>query len=244
MVGAAPVAMAPTEAPRRRWLGGCLFGGLALLLICGVGGVLLFLLAGRAVFGGGLRDEIRQAAATEVGQIDRLPVLPTGEVVVSEAEINRQIAGYVDRGIGIEEPRVTITPEGIALTVEAFGQRSSYSGGVAVAGGRLVLTDVAGEGLATRVLSADDIAGIVEDALNDLQTRSDVTVTGVRLEPGRMTIQTAPTGGTPTAGTGAVAGVVGVLAHSGSTRAAGARARRERGDGGGPGRRRSDCGRR
>lgn len=193
-----PVEATPIPA-RRRGPGGCVLGCLGLLLILAVAAALFFF-AILPVARDATRDRLRDSVATQVTRIDTLPVLPTGELVVTEEDVNRRLRENIGDFRQVSDPRFTIDPNGVALTVDVLRTRSTYRGGVAVEDGRLVVTNPEVDGAAGQVLPADDVAGFVEDLLNDLQVRSDVEFTSVELRNGEMVIKTTATG-TPSVAT-------------------------------------------
>lgn len=198
---ARPVSPVAAESGRssRRGPGGCVLGCLGLLLILAVAAALVFF-AILPVARDTARDRLRENVATQVTRIDTLPVLPTGELIVTEADVNRQLRENIGDFQQVSDPEFTIDPDGVALAVRALGTRSTYRGGVAIENGRLVVTDPEVDGPAGRVLPASDVAGVVESLLNDLQQRSNVEFTGVELRDGEMVITTTATG-TPAAST-------------------------------------------
>lgn len=192
---------APVEAARarRRGPGGCVLGCLGLLLILAVGAALVFF-AILPVAREAARDRLRDTVATEVTRIDVLPVLPTGELKVTEADVNRRFRENIGDFRQVSDSEFNIDPDGVALAVDLLGIRSIYRGGVAVENGRIVITNPEVDGAAGQVLPAEDVADVIEDILNDLQQRSNVEFTDVDLAEGEMIIETRATG-TPTAGT-------------------------------------------
>ncbi|MGI8643954.1 MAG: hypothetical protein ACR2LS_07540 [Thermomicrobiales bacterium] len=195
---AAPAPVEPVPA-RRRGPGGCVLGCLGLLLILAVAAALFFF-AVLPVARETARDRLRDSVATQVTRIDVLPVLPSGELVVTEADVNRRLRENIGNFRQVSDPSFNIDPDGVSLTVDVLGIRSTYQGGVAVENGRLVVTDPEVDGAAGQVLPADEVADFVEDLLNDLQQRSNVEFTDVDLAEGEMIIETTATG-TPAGGT-------------------------------------------
>ena len=199
-VGPAPAPVAATPAPaRRRGPGGCILGCLGLLLILAVAAALIFF-AILPVARDAARDQLRENVATQVSRIGTLPVLPTGEIIVTERDVDRQIQENIGDFRQVSNPDFSIDPDGVALSVDLLGTESTYRGGVAVEDGQLAVTNPEVDGPAGQVLPADDVANVVEDLLNDLQDRSDVVFTGVELRNGEMVIETRGTG-TPAAST-------------------------------------------
>lgn len=180
---------------------GCLLGALGAVLIALVGAVLVALIAYNAATGDQLQDGLRDVAATEVTQLGPVAVPEGGRLTVSEADVNRTIRRYTDNYGAISDPTFGIDTDGVVLNFSVLGINSSYRAGLVAEGGQLRLTDPKASGAASRVLSADDLTGIVEPALNDILTQSGVTATGVELTDGELTVLTAGTGATPAAGT-------------------------------------------
>ena len=191
-------ALAPAGS---RGPSGCLLGALGVVLIALVGAVLVALIAYNATTGGQLRDGLRNVAATEVTQLGPVDVPQDGRLTVSEADVNRTIRRYTDDYGAISDPTFEIADSGVVLNFSVLGIDSSYRSGLVAEGGQLRLTDPEAFGAASRVLSADDMTGIVEPALNDILAQSGVTATGVELGDGELTVLTAATGATPAAGT-------------------------------------------
>jgi len=180
---------------------GCLLGALGVVLIALVGAVLVALIAYNAATGDQLRDGLRDVAATEVTQLGPVDVPEDGRLTVSEADVNRTIRRYTDDYGAISDPTFGIDTDGVVLNFSVLGIDSSYRAGLVAEGGQLRLTDPEASGAASRVLSADDLTGIVEPTLNDILTQSGITATGVELADGELTVLTAGTGATPAAGT-------------------------------------------
>ncbi|MBA3336452.1 MAG: zinc ribbon domain-containing protein [Chloroflexia bacterium] len=181
----------PEPTPPRRGPHGCLLGGLATLLILGVTLFVLWSLVVRPYLGNVAREQIRDGAIAQIERIDRLPVLPSGEIVVREAEINDRLATDPSAYEPITEPRVEITPERIAIRFSLYGTSSTYAGQLDVEEGNIVVRNGTVDGPAGQVLSPEDVAVIVEEQLAALLSRSDLTATAVRTEGDSLRITTS-----------------------------------------------------
>jgi hypothetical protein len=192
--GASSAHVTAESAPaRRRGPNGCILGCLGLLLILAVAAALGYfavLPAAREA----ARDQLRDVVSTQVVRIDTLPVLPSGELVITEEDVNRRLRENIGEVNQISDPVFNINPDGVTLTVDVLGTETTYRGGVAVEDGRIVITNPEADGPAGQVLPADDVADFVEDLVNDLQRRSTVEFTGVQLSDGQMTIETTRSG--------------------------------------------------
>jgi hypothetical protein len=192
----------------KRGPSGCLLGALGVMIVGLVAAALIALLIINAATGDQLRDELRDVAATEASEVGPVDIPPDGRLVVTEADLNRSIRQYADFG-AIDDPTVNIAPDGLELNFSTLGVASTWRAGLAAEDGRVVLTDPSAEGLASRVLDADDLVTVVEPALNDILRQSGVIATNVELADGELTVVTAPTAGaTPTAGTPVAGGTV------------------------------------
>ena len=170
--------------------------GLALLLIGAVAGILVWRLAVEPSVRDFTREQLSEGAAEQVRQITQVPVLPSGDLVVTADEINAQLRDNADLYRPITDPRIAISPDGIAVSFELYRFRSTYRGNLAVEDGRLVVTDAAAEGPAARVLRVEDVTAVVEQQLAALLARSDLRPIAVELRDGAIAIETAPADGT------------------------------------------------
>ena len=177
---------------RRGCRGGCLMTGVAFLLIAAVAGVLVWRLAIEPSVRDFSREQLNEGAAEQVQQITRVPVLPSGELVVTSDEINAQLRENADLYAPITDPRIEIAPSGIEVSFKLYRFRSTYRGKLAARDGRLVVTDAEADGPAARVLRIDDVAAVVEQQLAALLARSNLRAVDVELRDGAMAIQTEP----------------------------------------------------
>jgi hypothetical protein len=184
---AAP-AMVPVAA-RRRGPGGCLLGLLAVLIIVAVGGAFAWTVA-RPLVSDRIRDELNRGVATQVAAIDAPVLRSPGQITVTEEQINREIAAFAGSYDPVENVRVRILKDEIRVTFDLYGTTSTYSGGVAVKQGRIVVVDPELSGAAGQLLDAQDVAEIVETQLAALLERSNVRPTAVRLRDGTLTVTT------------------------------------------------------
>ncbi len=181
---------APTP-PRRNRLGGCLMAFGAIAIICVVAGVLGWQLLARPYARDLARDRLQQAAATQVVEVGTLPVQPSGQVTITDDQVNRALQANPDRYAPLEDPTLTFAPDGVRVAFDLYGTRSTYSADLVVENGALTVVDGRVDGPASQVLAAEDAAAIVEQQLAVLLARSDRRVTDVRLEEGTLTIETA-----------------------------------------------------
>ena len=137
------------------------------------------------------RDGLREGITDRVAAVDALPVRPSGELVLTEEELNAHLRADPDAYAPVVDPRVEISADGLRLTFSLFGTENGFSGRPTVRDGRLVLLDGDLEGAAGRLLSAGDAAALVEEQLAALLARTGLRPTEVRLGEGAITIVTA-----------------------------------------------------
>ncbi|HUG13916.1 MAG TPA: hypothetical protein VMM78_02765 [Thermomicrobiales bacterium] len=194
---AASPPAARAARPRRRGSSrsGCLLAfGIASILL--VGGLLALLLAATMIvqpmirdaavaeIGGGVRDEVTRQIDTQIG--DAL----SGDVVISEDDINEQLAGNVDLG-PITDVTVQITPEGLIVRLRAYGVDGSYRAQVLDQDGSVVITGSPMEGPLAYMLSDRDLEEAVNDALAAAISDAGYYVEQVAVAEGAITLTLA-----------------------------------------------------
>ena len=201
-------------------------GCLAILIIGALAAAFVGLGIVRPLVKDEIGDELGRVVATQVVQQlapgDGTPELTAGTYTISADEINDELRSNADAYEPLESPEITIDPDGLELSFEAFGRESSYRGGVAVENGRIVLTDVEASGLARRVLPAGDVQEILELELNEYIADAGLIVEDVELSDGALTLTTAsasPTSATPAAATPRVIAPAGTTTATPTSRA-------------------------
>ena len=174
---------------------GCLLGGLGVVLIALAVAVLVGLVVVNNATGSHLRGNLQDVAATQVASLGPVAVPADGRLTVSAADLTSAIREHTDQYGAINDPTIAIAPDGITLDFRVVGVGSSYHAGVAAENGRLRLTNPTASGAAARVLSAGDMAAVVEPSLNQILMQSGLEATGVDLGQGQLTIMTRPVAG-------------------------------------------------
>jgi hypothetical protein len=184
---------APPPAAATPWRpGGFLLGFVALLLMCAVLGVFGWF-AGRPILKDQLHSQVADAVSLQVALVGALPVQPTGEIVVTQKQINKSLRDHAKSYEPLKNATVTISKGQITVSVDAYGTTSTYSGGAKIDKGKLVIVNPEVSGPAGQILSADDVATIVEDQFNSLMTRFNRIPTAISLRNGSISVATKPT---------------------------------------------------
>lgn len=194
-----PEAVRPLPTPSRartlpgvqRGPHGCLLGIIALVLICLAAGSLVWLV-GRPLLTTAVEREIDRTVATQVAGIERIPLESTGEIVITEEEINRNLQDYEGSLDPVEDLEVEVVADEVRVRFRLYGSTSTYRGNLDVRGNRLVVVDEHIDGPAGRVLDAGGLATILEDEVAALLDRFDLEPVDVRVRDGAIRIETRP----------------------------------------------------
>src|SRR5262249_19225714 len=137
-----------------------------------------------------VEKQLDRGLSTQVAVISVPTVQVTGQVTLTEDEINKEIAGYAGSFDPVKNPRVRVLPDELRVSFDLYGVTSTYRGGLKVDNGKIVVVDPELSGPAAQVLDAQSVADILETQLATLMARSRVQATGVRLQDGKMTVTT------------------------------------------------------
>ncbi|CAA9562756.1 MAG: hypothetical protein AVDCRST_MAG49-2642 [uncultured Thermomicrobiales bacterium] len=174
------------------WRRGCLFGIVALLALCVLGSALGYFVA-LPRLRDNLRDEVADGIGTEVaGQIAPAGNAEPGRHVITARDLQDSLTGRIS-GQGLEDLVVRIAPTGVEFGFSTRGQDATYAGNPVVAGGRLAMTDmtVSNDSLGF-FLRPDDVGAAIEAGVNGYLAANGLTLDGVELGEGEMTLVTAP----------------------------------------------------
>ncbi len=187
-------AKATTPArPRRRrgrLLGGCL-----------ISLVVLALLLGTAWFVG-LRPYLHNMASDQLNQvltkaIDHIPpdaaqVIPSGSLPVKENVVNNLVVLNSAPSDVVKNMKIHLTTTNVQVTFQAFNFDCSVTGVPAVQNGKLVITQVAVNGIASLIMSPDEVTSLVNARIADAQARLGRSITGVELKDQEMDLILGP----------------------------------------------------
>ena len=112
----APAEAPPPPARRGSAAGGCVMGLIAFAVICALTAVLVGLVIGRPILEDAVGEELGEVVATQIvreldGTGSATP-LAAGTYVIDAAEVNRELAADPDAYEPIENPVLTISPDG------------------------------------------------------------------------------------------------------------------------------------
>jgi hypothetical protein len=184
-----PYRAAPVARQRGRATG-CLMSVMVMLAVAA--GVVIGLVVATNMF---VKPRVAEAISTHIGvgievtvreQINaELANLPSGEIRISESEINQRIAEQGNLG-PVDDLTVQINPDGIEAGLSAYGLNGNYSGDVIVDNGQVQLVNSNIGGPLQYVVSEGDIERIASDAINRALADSGYRVEAVTLQDGQL----------------------------------------------------------
>jgi hypothetical protein len=192
------------QKPKRRRGRGCLVGSLVTLLI-----VVLLVVGGWFLV---LKPTLRNTAIDQINQklsngVNNIPpavaALPDGSQTVSDTILNNLISSQSSSSSPVQNISIRFTTNDAEVSFQVFGFSSTITTVPQIVNNKLVATNVTVNGLASLILSADDVTNIINTQINNVQTHIHHTFTGVKLEDHAITLTlsggvTIPGSGFPT----------------------------------------------
>lgn len=143
----------------------------------------------------GVRNAMRDALSTEVARQIPAPAggsVAPGEYTITEQSLQQSLSENVTSS-NAQDTFVHITPTGIQLGVTSRGQDALYTGTPVAENGRLVMQNMdVNSRFLNFILPADDLAKIIENAVNNYLTQNHLRLEALQLADGAMTLRTVP----------------------------------------------------
>ena len=185
-----PYAAPPVAA--RRGMNGCLMSLMIMLAVSAgviIGAIMVTNMyvkprvndAISSYVGAGIEDTVREQVNLELAD------MPSGDITVSEADINQQISEQGNLG-PVDDLNVSIDPDGIDASLQAYGLSGNYSGDVYVEDGQIRLRNSNVSGPLQYVVSQGDIEQIASNAINRALQESGYVVEAVTLQDGWLVL--------------------------------------------------------
>ena len=184
-----PYRAAPVAYQRGRATG-CLMPFMIMLAVAA--GVIIGLVVATNMF---VKPRVTDAISTHIGVVIETTVreqitvelanLPTGEIRISESEINQRIDEQGNLG-PVDDFTVRINPDGVEAGLHAYGLSGNYSSDVIVENGQVQLVNSNISGPLQYVVSEGDIERIASDAINRALADSGYRVEAVTLQDGQL----------------------------------------------------------
>lgn len=176
-------ALSDKVAPKRRRGRGCFAGCLVTLIVL----VLLvtggwFLLA---------RPYVHNLAATQIDTVlnqgisqipSQVALVPAGVFPVQENTLNNLITLETAPSDPVQHMQVSITPANMTINFQVYGYGCTVTGIPAAQNGHLVVTNVNVQGLASLIMTSDELTSLLNQKLAQAQAKLNHPVTGVQLK--------------------------------------------------------------
>ncbi|GIV99383.1 hypothetical protein [Roseiflexus sp.] len=114
--------------------------------------------------------------------------LPSGEVRISEQEINAYLLAHAGLLAPIDQATVRLVSGGLEVDIRAFGLDGTARMGVALQNGRVIALNPRLDGPLGRLVSLGDLLAPVEQRLNELLEAQGRRITDLRIEPGELIV--------------------------------------------------------
>lgn len=187
----APGKVAPKRRRRRGCFSGCLVTLIVLVLLL-TGG--WFLLA---------RPYLHNLAATQINNvlttgINQIPAqvtqVPPGVFPVQANTLNNLITLETAPSDPVQHMIASITPANMTINFQVYGYGCTVTGIPAAQNGHLVVTNVNVQGLASLIMSSDELTSLLNQKLAVAQAKLDHPVTGVQLKNQELDLVLGPPG--------------------------------------------------
>jgi hypothetical protein len=165
-------------------------GVLALCLVCC--GAVYFVALPRAR--DAVNDGLRDAVASEVaGQIAPSGSASPGTYVITASELLARIQDETSgNDANIDDFTLAITPDQIEVGFNSSSQTANYTGQLEAVDGRLDVQNMTtSSGLLDFLFPADDVAGAIEDGVNNYLEANGLVLTGLTMGDGEITLDVA-----------------------------------------------------
>jgi hypothetical protein len=124
--------------------------------------------------------------------VDRVAVPANGQFVITEEEINADLAQYANLYEPIKDARVSILPDGIEASYKLYSLSSTFKTGLTVENGKIVVVNPHLSGVTSYAVDIDSVTATFEREVAELLARSGLQPTAVHLRDGSIVITTKP----------------------------------------------------
>lgn len=165
--------------PKRRRGRGCLISSLVAIVL-----VVALLVAGRLIVNNLVISQMNQTISDAINNIPAaVSVLPGGtSQTITETQVNNLITNHASASDPVQNVTVHLTSNNMQINFNVYGFSSTITTVPQIQNGKLVATNTTVQGLASLILSSDDISNLINTQINNLQTHIQHTITAVTLE--------------------------------------------------------------
>ena len=119
------------------------------------------------------------------------PGAGSSQVVVTEGQLNDQIAQHQSEISPLDSVTVKIVPTELQVTMKSHGVSGTYHGNVVVQNGKPVVTGGHVDGLLGHVIPTAQLEDVLNQQIDAAVMKSGVTVQSVTLQQGQMVVDYA-----------------------------------------------------
>jgi hypothetical protein len=182
---------AKSQPRTRKGPPGFLLGCLSFLIITAVA-IAIIWGAVHAAISNRIEDEVGVGITNELRTVDTVKIPESGQIVLTEQEINADLDSSGDSFSPLEDVRVSIDPASVQIRFNIYGVTSTYKSGLDVVDGQIVAVNPTLSKPASALVDIDDITAIFESEAGELLRRSGAEATDVQLRDGSLIIKTRP----------------------------------------------------
>jgi hypothetical protein len=133
-------------------------------------------------------DGVFSSTISQINPIDGLLISASrGPMVITEANANSFIAANTSDPI--QQMHMTITPAGLKIEFQTYGFTSTITAVPQVVNGQLVMTNVSVQGIASLIISPDELTTTLNAHLQDVSAALHKSIASVTLKEGEMDVQ-------------------------------------------------------
>lgn len=167
------------EQPKRRRGRGCLISSLVAIVL-----VVALLVAGRLIVNNLVISQMNQTISDAINNIPAaVSVLPGGtSQTITETQVNNLITNHASASDPVQNVTIHLTSNNMQINFNVYNFSSTITTVPQIQNGKLVATNTTVQGLASLILSSDDITNLINTQINNLQTHIQHTITAVTLE--------------------------------------------------------------
>jgi hypothetical protein len=141
----------------------------------------------REAVGDGFEDAMSTEVARELAPRPGAAPVP-GVYTITEDELRQSLEAEAE-GEGVEDVLIRITPSELEFGFTSGSQELTYSGGVAVEDGQLVVTDFeANNDVMDFFFPAEELGAAIEDSINNYLAANGLVLDDVELQEGEMVL--------------------------------------------------------
>jgi hypothetical protein len=110
-------------------------------------------------------------------------------IVITETDANNFIAMNSSQSDPIQQAHLSITPAGLQLEFQTYGLTSTITGVPHVVNGQIVMTDVTVQGVASLIMSPDELTNELNADLQQVSATLQRPISGLVLKDQKMEVQ-------------------------------------------------------